>query len=197
MMAWRRTGPAPLPGFRRSQRSRCWRSRTRCRPRRRLIPGERMRSAERRKPRPRTKSSVWWIGSSSRLVSRVRLERSGLRLRRRVSRQCGPPPCSASRAFRRTPDAAASRQSSSAAVPRPPPCRPPAAGAAPPWSPATPRPSPSRTALSLARLPQLGVVSDEKSRILAPRPTRCASETGGFRVRGLPEPRVVPTYPLD
>ena len=36
-----------------------------------------------------------------------------------------------------------------------------------------------------------------KSRILAPRPTRCASETGGFRVRGLPEPRVVPTYPLD
>ena len=46
MMAGRRPGPAPRPGFRRSQRSRCWRSRTRCRPRRRLIP--RREDAERR-----------------------------------------------------------------------------------------------------------------------------------------------------
>ena len=35
------------------------------------------------------------------------------------------------------------------------------------------------------------------SGVFPPRPTRCASKTGGFRVRGLPEPCVVPTYPLD
>ena len=77
------------------------------------------------------------------------------------------PPRLASRASRRTPDAAVLSRSSSAAARRPPPCRPPAAGAAPRWSHATPRPSPSRTAPS-ARLFGGGGVQEDGNGVFKP-----------------------------